>query len=140
MGGGHVRRAALGRFAVCFCSLFSRSMVRPRFLLSLSSWQLSAPGSVGRTGSRRLSSPPTPGGPPERAVSERRMFTAAESDPCFESCDAGLTSFGLSEFNNEPKDPGESRFSTSSTKDAFDPSFAQAVKSSSTLSPFPRVG
>lgn len=60
MGGGHVRRAALGRFAVCFCSLFSRSMVRPRFLLSLSSWQLSAPGVWGVQGAAACPPPPHP--------------------------------------------------------------------------------
>lgn len=33
------------------------------------------------------------------------MFNVTESDPWFESFDAGLSSFGLNEFNNEPKDP-----------------------------------
>lgn len=33
------------------------------------------------------------------------MFYVIESDPWFESFDTGLTTFGLNEFNNEPKDP-----------------------------------
>lgn len=33
------------------------------------------------------------------------MFKVAEDTPWFEGFNTGFTPFGLSEFNNEPKDP-----------------------------------